>query len=241
MILVFAANFIVGILLGLSSVAGFLLPIFYISIRNLNTTEALALSFFAFVISGIIGSINFYKYGFLKLSPGLWISIGSIMGSVLGVSLNLLISESTVKFILYLVVLLSGLSILFRKNSERDIAPIENKVGLIFIGLVTGVLCSLSGAGGPILVLPILILLGFKVHVGVAIALFNSIFIGIPAFIGYFINSNTDLIIHYIPIIIISHGIGVYIGSKYSKKINQTLLKKTIAIFSIVIAISNLL
>ena len=42
-------------------------------------------------------------------------------------------------------------------------------------GAVTGLICALSGAGGPILVMPLLVVFGVPVKTAVGIALFNSI------------------------------------------------------------------
>ena len=56
---------------------------------------------------------------------------------------------------------------------------------LAAFGAVTGLICALSGAGGPILVMPLLVVFGVPVKTAVGIALFNSIFIAVPSSIGY--------------------------------------------------------
>lgn len=43
----------------------------------------------------------------------------------------------------------------------------------------------MSGAGGPVLVMPLLVVMGISVRTAVGVALFNSVFIGIPAVTGY--------------------------------------------------------
>ena len=107
-----AANLVVGALVGLCGVAGFLLPMFYTAGLGMSVTEGLALSFAAFIVSGALGSWNYKKAGNLDVKFGLKLSIGSLIGAILGVKLNLIIPEEQVKVILYLVVLLSGISIL---------------------------------------------------------------------------------------------------------------------------------
>ena len=52
------ANFIVGGLIGLTGVAGFLLPMLYAGYLGMNIFESLVLSFFAFLISGL----NYHSY-----------------------------------------------------------------------------------------------------------------------------------------------------------------------------------
>ncbi|MFD1671335.1 sulfite exporter TauE/SafE family protein [Agrilactobacillus yilanensis] len=241
MILVFIVNLIVGVLVGLSGIAGFLLPIFYIGVMHLGTVEALALSFAAFIVSGVLGSLNYYRHKLLDVKTAGIISIGSFFASFLGVKANLLIPEHVMSIILYCVVLFSGISILVRKDKPHQQKAHHNKFVLILIGVITGFICAVTGAGGPILVLPILIMLGIEVHQAVAIALFNSIFIGIPSAGGYLLNSSWMAIRGILPVALVAHGIGVFAGSKNGHRINQQLLKRIVAIFSIVISIIKLI
>ncbi len=241
------ANLAVGALVGLCGVAGFLLPMFYTTVLEMRVSEGLALSFTAFILSGILGSWNYQKAGNLDVGFGLRLSAGSLAGAILGVYLNQIIPEEQVKILLYLVVLLSGISILCRKERasacsyETSTAPIKERLFLaLLLGFSTGAVCSLSGAGGPVLVMPLLVLLGIPVHTAVGIALFNSIFIGIPAAAGYLMQCDLLGILPVLAVAFLSHGIGVFYGSSCAARINQGLLKKAVAIFSIIIAIWKL-
>ncbi len=237
-----AANFVVGGLIGMTGIAGFLLPILYAGYMNLAVSESLALSFFAFLISGIIGAWNYKKAGALDLSFAIPLSAGSFLGAVLGVYLNSMIPEQTVKMILYLVVLLSGISIFVRREKER-VADSEKEIGTAVVGIlgfVTGAICSMSGAGGPILVMPLLVAGGMAVRTAVGVSLFDSIFIAIPAGMGYFMQSDMAKLVFPIVIAGIAHAAGVYCGSLQAKRIPQQFLKKAIAVFSIGIAIWKL-
>ena len=71
-------------------------------------------------------------------------------------------------------------------------------------------------------------------------ALFNSIFIGIPACIGYMMQCSVRDILPVMAAALVFHGIGVMYGSRNAVRINQIILKKGIAIFSILIAIWKL-
>ena len=152
---------------------------------------------------------------------------------------NLLIPEGTMKIILYLLVLLFGISILLRKDKENtgDAKKKRNQVFLLVLGIVTGAICAASGAGGPVLVMPILTLLGIPAHTAVGISLFDSIFIALPAAIGYLhaAAGNKEVFV-LLPILLTAHGIGVFVGSKNATKINQKLLKQIVAVASIAIA-----
>lgn len=271
-IIVTAANLVVGALVGLCGVAGFLLPLVYTGPLGMEVTEGLALSFAAFILSGALGSANYRKAGSLDVAFGIRLSIGSLAGAILGVGLNLIIPEAAVKTLLYLVVLLSGISILLRKektkatkNLPREGHAIQeghaakesqavqegqaaskssgissNLPATLGLGFATGAICSMSGAGGPVLVMPLLVVFGIEVRTAVGVALFNSIFIGIPACIGYLSQCSGMKLLPVMAAALISHGIGVTFGSRNAVRINQVLLKKGIGVFSILIALWKL-
>lgn len=244
-LIVVAANLVVGALVGLTGVAGFLLPIVYTGPLSMGVTEGLALSFAAFIVSGALGAVNYNKAGNLDIPFGLRLSAGSLVGAILGVKLNLIIPESTVKIILYVVVLLSGVSILLRKDKadggeKKQYVISEHLIPTLLLGFVTGAICSLSGAGGPVLVMPLLVVLGIGIRTAVGVALFNSVFIGIPACIGYMLQCSFKEILPVMLAALVFHGIGVSFGSRNAVKINQVLLKKGIAVFSILVAIWKL-
>ena len=117
-ILILLLNLAVGACIGLTGIAGFLLPMFYTGFLGMPSSEALALSFSAFLISGVLGSVTYYKAGNLEIRPAAVMSAGSLLGALAGVRVNLLIPEDTMQVILYAVVLISGISILLRIGGE---------------------------------------------------------------------------------------------------------------------------
>ena len=71
----------------------------------------------------------------------------------------------------------------------------------------------------------------------VGISLFDSIFIALPAVIGYLhAAAGTEGMYVLFPVLLIAHGIGVFAGSKNAMRINQKMLKRIVAVASIAIA-----
>lgn len=282
MLLIVAVNLIVGVCIGLTGIAGFLLPMFYTGFLGMPAVESLALSFAAFFISGALGSVNYFRSGNLDLKTAAVLSAGSFIGAVLGVNLNLLIPEEMIRLLLYLVVLLSGASILVREYLARrgkaavgsasktpgagTAAGTDTTAGAdtiaattpalrpapaagtarsaalyLLLGLSTGAVCAASGAGGPVLVMPLLTTMGFPAHMAVGISLFDSIFIAIPSAAGY-IAAARDMasLLSLLPLVLLFHGIGVLAGSRYAVRINQSVLKAIVAAGSILIACAKL-
>lgn len=255
LIIIGAANMAVGGCIGICGIAGFLLPMLYTGGLGFDVTYALALSFLAFLVSGVIGSRNYYKAGNLDIKMSVKLGIGSLIGAVGGVFLQSMIEKNTAKTILYLVVLFSGASILVRmwnekrqkKNTEDVVSNdsaeksiIDNVVFLVLLGIVTGAICSLSGAGGPVLVMPLLVACGVSARIAVGVALFDSVFIAVPACIGYLSRIDWMGVLGLLVLIIITHGIGVWLGSRFAGKVPVNGLKLFVAVFSVCIAICML-
>lgn len=189
---------------------------------------------------GIIGSINYYKHKQLDISFGTKLGISSFIGAVLGVYLNSMINDSAVKILLYMVVLLSGISILLRKDKENLESRTPNTTAVVIMGIITAAICALSGAGGPILVMPLLVILGIGVRQAVATALFDSIFIAVPSVIGYLNGNFSKTLLTVLAVSSFFHGIGVFLGSRYSVKVNQLIIKRSVAVISIFVALYKL-
>ena len=244
-----AANFLVGWSIGICGIAGFLLPMLYTAALGYSVELALAASFLAFLVSGVIGSVNYYKAGNLKVVECLKLSAGSIIGAYFGVILQGMITQTAAKTILYLVVLVSGISIMYRLWQENNRGNgvgeqassasgiFESNCFLLVLGCGTGAICSLSGAGGPILVMPLLVMLGISPRVAVGIALLNSVFIAVPACIGYLGRVDVSRVWELMLLVCISHGLGVLLGSRMANVVPVNALKFFVAVFSVCISL----
>ena len=60
-LIIVIANILIGGMIGLTGIAGFLLPMLYSGFLGMSTMQGLALSFFAFLISGVLGAYNYYR------------------------------------------------------------------------------------------------------------------------------------------------------------------------------------
>lgn len=236
----------VGLLLGFSGIAGFLLPLFYVGALALPVPESLTISFLCFAIAGIISSWNYHRQGNLPMELAVPLGIGSVAGAVIGVALNSLIPADVVKLLLNLVVLVSGLSILWRSRPKAGGAGGQAREGrglpqskrfYLVLGFLVAVICALSGAGGPILLMPVLVTLGLGVHKAIGVALFDSIFIALPSVAGYALRSSMGEIWPLLAVSCAALAVGVLAGSRNAHRIRQQPLKISVAVFSVAISL----
>lgn len=246
LLIVFFSNLIIGIFLGISGISGFLLPMIYVGFLDMPVKDSLALSFLAFAVSGVIAALSYLKSKNMDLRLALYLSIGSIPGAFLGVQINVLISDTLAKLFLYLFVLVAGLS-LFKQNKERididsrSMKILNSNAVLMIIGLLTASISSLTGAGGPILLVPLLASLGINIRIAVGVSLLNSVIIAIPAIFGYFAYATMDNIWTLIASSLIGITAGILTGAYYATKVPTQYLRLFIGIITIITAVYMLI
>jgi uncharacterized protein len=235
--IVLCSNLIIGVLLGMSGISGFLLPLIYVGFLDLPVHDSLALSFLSFAVSGIIGAYSYWKSKNMDLKLALFLSIGSLPGAFLGVQINVLISDFLARLLLYIFVLLAGLSILLKKNNEntkiKQSPLLNHSVIVMLLGFITAVICALTGAGGPILLVPLLASLGINIRVAVGVSLLNSVVIAIPSIFGYFAHASMQTTSMLIIASLLGTIIGITTGARLANKVPIHLLKIMIAIITI--------
>lgn len=244
--LVAAANALVGACVGLTGIAGFLLPMFYAGFLGLAPVEGLALSFAAFVVSGTLGCPAYRRTGDLPLRASAGLLAGSFAGALAGTQVGLVLPAEVLTVVLYLVVLGSGASVLLRMrggegDAGRGAAAIPGAGRLFAVGLATALVCAASGAGGPVLVVPVLMLMGVGARTAVGMALLDSVAIAVPAAAGYLAGAGAaSAIWGLLPVALVAHGAGVLVGSRNAHRINAPLLKAIVAVGSVAVAVIKL-
>lgn len=239
-LIIILANLVVGCLMGIAGIAGFLLPIVYMSLALMQPADALALSFCSFLSCGVFGTFAYYKSRVFSPKESLPIAVMCLIGSVIGIFISGLIDVKTAKIILYVTVLLTGLFLLRKAEPVND-TEIVTHGRLTPLCIPIGILCALTGASGPILLVPLFTVSGMPSRKAVATGIFCSIFISIPAAIGYMMRSSLGNLPALIGISCIFQICGVLLGVQLSSKISHKVLRLAIAFFSVCIAVFMLI
>ena len=251
---VFVANLLVGGCIGLTGIAGFLLPIFYVGALGLAPVEALALSFAAFLVSGVLGTPAYRATGDLPTRETALLAAGSLVGALAGVRVGLLLPAQVLTALLYVVVLCSGVSVLVRMRPRRGSGEGPGSrpadaggpgsrpaAAYVLIGVATAVICAATGAGGPVLVVPILMLLGLSPRSAVGVGLADSVAIAVPSAVGYLVGGGVSPAVWaLLPAALVGHAVGAVLGSRNAHCIDAGVLKAIVAVGSVAVALYKL-
>jgi uncharacterized protein len=125
----------------------------------------------------------------------LWLSIGSVAGSLIGAELLARLSKRTLTIAFIGILVIAGVRMFFRIDSSGEmILNGPTAAWLVVIGVVVGALAGMLGIGGGLMTVPILVIF---FHVSPAIAKGTSLAVVIPTALSGTLqnlrNKNTDL------------------------------------------------
>jgi uncharacterized membrane protein YfcA len=198
-----------------------------------------------FIATGIVGSLGYLRSGQLgskeAMKGAFVLSISSVIGAFAGSQINTLLDAATFAVLLGLFVFFTGLLILYRQKNK--LAP-EKKLqmdtlkGIIYmggVGIAVGLPGGLLGVGGPVLAVPILVVLGVPMLLSVALAQVQSIFISGMATAGYMIHDAVDwwlALFLVVPLLI-----GTVAGWMAAQKIRAERLQIFLAIVLVILGV----
>ena len=184
--------------------------------------------------STLSGSFKAYKNKDFSRTLVLNMGSGMIIGSILGAILANLINVQFVNMV-YIIIALLALILMFIKVAPSTSHIKFNRLLLIIIGLVSGIV----GAGGAFIIIPVLLVI-FKLPMNTVVT--NSIVIAFISSVGAFI---IKLLQGYIPVnsaipLILGSILFTPLGMKIGQKIPDYIQKMIVSIL-IVIAIIKLI
>lgn len=188
--------------------------------------------------STLSGSFKAYKNKDFSRTLVLNMGSGMIIGSILGAILANLINVQFVNMV-YIIIALLALILMFIKVAPSTSHIKFNRLLLITIGGIIGVVSGIVGAGGAFIIIPILLVI-FKLPMNMVVT--NSIVIAFISSIGAFM---IKLLQGYIPInsaipLILGSILFTPLGMKIGQKIPDYIQKMIVSIL-IVIAIIKLI
>jgi len=157
-----------GLMIGAAGIGGVLVVPALTAAGGVPLERAIAASMAGFLATGIVAT--FWRRGGAAGAQLLPLGIAALAGAAAGAALVEWIPGTAIRLFIAAVAIASGLHALvpIRTADERERALPRAALGAI--GAVVGVGSALSGTGGPVMLLPILLLCRVPVRTGIALA-----------------------------------------------------------------------
>jgi uncharacterized membrane protein YfcA len=160
-----AVAVIVGFFIGTVGVGGVLLIPALAVLGGLNIHEAAATGLFTFLFTGLLGTWLFYRHGSMDWRIVVPVCAGSVLFSYLGALVNSRVEARMLALIIAAIIIFAGFYVLVPsrrgEGSYRDGGGPAQQALLVCVGAVAGFGSGLSGAGGALFSVPMMMVLGF--------------------------------------------------------------------------------
>lgn len=217
---------------------GIFVTIALFALAKLDPSTVAGTASATFIATGVVGSLAYLRSGELS-RPGarraaVVLGAASVIGAFGGAQLNTILDARVFGILLGVFVLLTGLIILIRQRvglstaAAFDLKDPRANAAMLSIGLSVGFFGGLLGVGGPVLAVPIMVVLGVPMLISVALAQVQSIFIAVFATAGYMVHGAIDwelALIIGVPLLI-----GTVAGWYVARRINPDRLQIGLAV-----------
>jgi uncharacterized protein len=156
---------LVGFFIGAVGVGGVLLIPALALLGGLDIHRASATALFTFLFTGLLGTWLFYRRGSMDWRLTLPVCAGSVAFSYLGAMVNAMVAPRPLALIIAAIIVFGGVYVLLparaRAAAPRDGRGARQQALLVGVGALAGFGSGLSGAGGALFSVPLMIVLGF--------------------------------------------------------------------------------
>lgn len=235
-LMIIAATFAIGILAGTTGMGGLLIPPLLAYFIFHDFTEAVATSMIIYIFMGVGGVYVFMRHGSILWKDAGLLSVGAVPGALIGAGLHGYVPVRLLEALLALLLMGAGFRAV-RANDSATRVHGHSISSLLFIaiGLGIGVVSALTGVGGPVLMVPLLVALKMEVHLVIGVSIASSLPLATAASIGYLIEGS-------------AHGatavglgavamLGTVVGARKAHRIDQSRLSQLVGAFLLVVGV----
>ena len=218
---------LVGVFIGCVGIGGVLLVPGLVYLVGMDVQIAIATCMLSYLFSGVAGAVEYARRGSIQWSMALWLCVGAMPGAYLGAATVSVMPARWLEAIIAVLVLLSGIHALSQRAPEALGGSKPSGVTLAIVGGITGFGSALSGTGGPLVLIPILIWMKFSLLTAVGLSQVIQLPIAALATIGNFqhgeVNVGASLAIAVLLVL------GVVVGAQIAHRLPAGLLKRIVA------------
>jgi uncharacterized protein len=157
-----ALSLVVGALIGAVGIGGILLVPGLVVLGRLTIHVASATALFSFLFTGVLSTWLFARRGSLDVRASAWVCAGAVLSSFAGAYVNSLTNAALLARIIGSVITLAGINVLYPLRRANVAEQRSRSSGVLFgVGVAAGFGSGLTGAGGPLFSVPIMLGLGF--------------------------------------------------------------------------------
>lgn len=225
-LIVTCSGLLVGTLIGSIGVGGVLMVPVLIYLAGIDIHIAIASCMFSYAFNGLVGAWLYQRSGSINWRDGGWLCLGAMPGAILGAWLVL---QLPAQWLVLIIALFIGFAAFTAWRQPATVAPplsTQPAGTLLAAGAITGTGSALSGSGGPLLLMPLLVWLRWPILGAIGLGQLIQIPISLLATITNLRYGHIDLALGLL--IAMSVTAGVAIGARLAHKLPALVLRRLV-------------
>jgi uncharacterized membrane protein YfcA len=217
----------VGVLIGGIGIGGILLVPMLTFIFGMGVHEAIGAAMFSYIFSGLVGAVLYARQRSIRWNMAFWLFAGAIPAAFAGAFLSSVIPSWGLELFIALLIISAGVNAVMSQGDDETMERTLKRPALVGIGTITGVGSALSGTGGPLVLVPVLVWL--KVPVLTAVGLSQAVQLPIAslATVGNFKYGSVNMTVGVT--LALALMIGAAIGARIAHSISRDFLQNIVA------------
>jgi len=227
---------LVGVFIGCVGIGGVLLVPGLVYLVGMDVQVAIATCMLSYLFSGAAGAVEYARRGSIQWSMALWLCLGAMPGAYLGAATVSVMSPRWLEAVIAVLVSFSGVYALARPGPAEMRGSQPGAAGLGIVGSITGFGSALSGTGGPLVLIPILVWMKLPLLTAVGLSQVIQVPIAALATLGNFQHGEIDVGASLAIAVLLV--IGVLVGARLAHRLPGGLLKRIVACVLIAVGVS---
>ena len=226
---------VVGFLCGCTSIGGILLIPVLAACTDLGVHGAMGTALFSFGFTAMLGTALHWRHGVLDWRYAIPLCLGAIPFGYAGAFVKEILRAGPLNVIFAVLIIIAGTNTLCPVRSGRlNIVGRTfrlQQIALFILGGGVGFIAGLTGAGGPVLSVPLMIIAGFPPLLSVAVAQPFQVAAALSGSVGNFLLGTIDLVtaLWITPVQLV----GVAMGVALANRLNTAALKRLVALMCV--------
>ena len=220
------AALVVGLLIGWVGIGGVLMTPALVYVGGLGFHLAAATSMWAFLFAGAAGTLIYSRRSSIDWRLAAWLGAGVVPAAFAGAGANVALPEGVLMALLAALLVVTGANALLRgpvvEQARRFGTPI-----LLAVGALVGFGSALTGTGGAVLLVPILLLLRAPVLAAVGAAQAVALPVVVFSTAGYVLYGSVDFVLG--TAVGLVAAVGVVVGARIAHAAPAAALRRVVA------------
>ena len=227
-----ACGFSVGVLIGSTAIGGVLLAPMLVFLTGMETHAAVALALWCFLWSGLVGVRAFVRRGSIDWQSARWLCVAAAPAALAGTLVGAHVPIRLLQLMIGTLTAGAGANVLRPGGSSTTARPLPGKPALLLTGAAGGFLSAVIGAGGALIVTPILIALGAPALVAIGLGQVIQLPISAVASIAHVRAGEVDLALGlWLPVAL---ALGIACGVPFAHRVPQGTLRRLLGAVMVV-------